>query len=120
MKFITLSVTTNASGDGSTTGDGVPGGATVYALDYLPGTIATGATVTVTDELNGASFTIWVKASAGTSNIRKFPRVLQVLNTDGSDLATHTPPCIFGKPKVVIAAGGNATTGKVVLHLREL
>jgi len=42
------------------------------------------------------------------------------MNTDGSDLATYTPPIISGRPKVVIASGGAAKTGYVILHLMEL
>lgn len=123
MKTVVLSVTTDTGGDGTTTGDtihGAGGGAGIWALDYLPGTLDTGATVTVTDETQGASFTIWAKASAGTSNLRIFPRVLETLNSDGSDLATHTNPVFFGKPKVVVSDGGAVKTGKVVLHLMEL
>lgn len=120
MKQVRLDFTTDTSGDATTKGAVVPGGCVVWAVDYVPTTIDTGATVTVTDELLGASFTIWVKASAGTSTIRKYPRVLEQLNTDGSDLSTYTFPAVFGAPKVVIASGGASKTGYVILHLVEL
>jgi len=119
MKTRTMSWTTNGSGAATVTGKSVPGGALVEAVTYIPGDTATGATVTVTDEFAGASFTIWVQATAGTSTIREFPRTLEQLNTDGSDLATHTRPVIAGVPKVVIASGGDTKSGSLILHLSE-
>ena len=121
MKQVRLDFTTDTSGDADITGDTVVGGGgTVFAIDYVPTSIDTGATVTITDEFLGASFTIWVQASAGTSTIREFPRTLEQLNTDGSDLSTHAMPLICGRPKVVIASGGAVKTGYVILHLMEI
>jgi hypothetical protein len=121
MKLIKLSVSTDGTQAGSTTGDTVVGGGcALFAVDYFPGTIATGATITLTDETGGASFTLLVKASAGTSNVRFFPRVQESQNTDGSDLGTFTLPLVTGKPKIAVASGGDTKTGYVVLHLMEL
>ena len=121
MNDVVLSVTTAADGSGSTTQvSPVSPTGLLYMIDYLPGTIATGATITVTDETQGASFTLFSLANAGTSNIRRYPRVLQYLNTDGSALTTHTLQGVAGKLKFTVASGGNATTGKVILHFVEL
>jgi hypothetical protein len=121
MNDVVLSVTTNGSGAGSATtpSPASPSGV-VYAIDYLPGTIATGATITVTDETQGASFTLLSKANAGTTNTRYYPRVLQHLNTDGSALTTHTLMAVAGKLKFTVASGGDTLTGKVIIHFMEL
>ena len=115
-----IAYTTSAGGAADVSGEQVSGGALLECVEYLPGTTDTGATVTVTDEYSGASFTLWVQATAGTSNIREYPRQLENLNTDGSALATHTRMVVMGKPRVVIASGGNTKAGAVVLHLRQV
>jgi len=120
MKDCTLKVTCNGSGAGSATSTQSFQGWLV-ALDYIPGTIDTGATITVTDETNdGASITIYLKASAGTSNVRKYPRTLQQLDTDGSDLTTHTFPLFVGNPKLAVSSGGAGGIGSVKLYFLDL
>jgi len=120
MKDIILSVTTNGSGAGTATAtDSVQGW--LVAFDYIPGTIDTGAPITITDETNdGASITQYVKASAGTSNVRKYPRVAEQLSSDGSDLGTYTFPLFVGNPKLAVASGGATATGSVKLYFLEL
>lgn len=120
MKIIQIALATNSSGACTAWGDVPPGGGVVYALDYVPGTLDTGATVTVTDETTGLSKTVWSKASAGTTAIRVHPRSLEQKNTDGSDLTTYCPTLICGRVKVVISAGGNTTAGSLRLHVVEL
>jgi len=121
MYTVTLAVT-SASGTGSTTATNAVGnGAVLYAVDYFPGSLDTGATITLTDEYGGASFTLLVKATAGTSNTRYFPRVLKNLNTDGSAITgQYEFPPVFGKPKIAVASAGTGTAGSVVLHLMDL
>lgn len=119
MKRVRLDFETDTAGDAIATGGVQGGGVAVLAIDYVPTSIDTGATVTVTDELLGQSFTIWEKASAGTTTIRVYPRVLEQLNSDGSDLTTHYYPLLVGRPKVTIASGGSVKAGYVVLHLIE-
>lgn len=117
MRDIKLTVTTNGSGAGNNTGDAVNPGV-LYSVEYQPGTIATGATITITDEVpGGESRTLLVKASAGTSNVTFYPRVLENLNTDGSTITgQYCMPLICGKPKFAVASGGDTKTGSVILH----
>lgn len=95
------------------------------AIDYLPDTTDTGATVTVTDEnSSGLSHTLWVKATAGTSKIRVYPRDLVHKTEDGAALTgtaggDRTEPLICGQIKVVIASGGATKTGSLVVYYEE-
>lgn len=120
MKRQTLTVTTDTGGDGTATGEGVSGGGAVYAIDYLPGTLDTGATVTLSDEFNGVSYTIWSLATAGTSNLRVNPRQLDVKGSDGSALTTVSPSVVTGTLKLTVASGGAAKTGSVVVHIVDV
>jgi hypothetical protein len=101
------------------------GNATVYlgskirgylvALNYLPGTLATGADLTVTAETSGAP--ILTKANLGTANSYLYPRALPTnansltgpLGTVPSELI----PLVNERIKVVVAQGGNTLTGSI-------
>lgn len=122
MRDYRISVTTDGSGDGSTTLAAPVTPGVVMAIDYLPGSIVTGATITITDEVpGGGSLTLLVKASAGTSNVRFYPRVLKNLNTDGSTITgQYDMPLVVGKLKLLVASGGATKTGAVVVHLMDL
>ena len=119
MRAITVSVTTNGSGAGSALGDGAVG--KLYAVEYQPGTIDTGATVTLTCE-SDTSKPLLTKATAGTSNSWYYPRDLvhgvadgaALTGTSGGDRAL---PIMHGKPKVTIASGGDTKTGKVIFYV---
>jgi len=119
MRSVKISYTTATDGSATGTGAAVPGGGFVEAIEYLPGTTDTGATVTVADVYGGTAYTLWSKATAGTSNIRVYPRQLQVLNTDGSSLTSHTRMAITGAPKVTIASGGAAKAGSVIVWISD-
>ena len=71
MKNITLSITTAANGS-ATVNDTTAILGELYAIEYRPGTIATGATITVTCE-GGGSKPLLTKASAGTANSWYYP-----------------------------------------------
>jgi hypothetical protein len=118
MRKTSISWTTDASGDASVYGASIF--SRVHAIDYLPGTTATGATVTVTCE-GAMTTTLLAKTSAGTANTRYYPRVLVHGNTDGAALTgtsggDREPALAQGRLKVVIAAGGNTFSGSVVIH----
>jgi hypothetical protein len=117
MNRADVTLTTTAGGDATGYTGGVNG--KLYAIEYLPGTLDTGATVTVTcGDTNKALLT---KASAGTSNVMFYPRDLvhgvadgaALTGTSGGDRAL---PVLFGRVKVVIASGGNVATGRVVIY----
>ena len=87
---------------------------------YLPGSTDTGATVTVTCE---GPFTkpLLTKASAGTANTLYYPRDLVHAVADGAALTgtaggDRTAPLVDGKAKVVIASGGNAKSGSLIVY----
>lgn len=95
----------------------------VCAVDYLPGTTDTGATVSVYDEPKGGfTHTLLVKATAGTSNLRFYPRDLVHKAEDGAALTgtaggDRAEPIANGYIKVVIASGGNAKSGAVIVYV---
>lgn len=95
----------------------------LYALEYRPGTLDTGATVTVTCE-SDSSKPLLTKASAGTSNLWFYPRDLQHAVADGAALTgtaggDRTMPILNGYIKVVIASGGNTLTGSMIVYFEE-
>ena len=121
MKREILNILTSSGGDATVTGTAVA--ARLYAIEYLPGTIATGATVTVTCE-GDRSKPLLTKASAGTSNLLFYPRDLVHAVADGAALTgsaggDRVLPLMYGKPKVVVASGGNGGVGQVVLYYEK-
>jgi hypothetical protein len=124
MRKQVFSWTTDGSGD-ATTGHST---STVQsailgrleAIEYLPGTTDTGATVTVTCQ-GATAQTLLVKASAGTSNVMFYPRMLQHGNTDGAALTgtsggDRARAVLNGAIKVVIASGGATKAGSLVVY----
>jgi hypothetical protein len=123
MKDVVLSITTNGSGAATVKApSGVFG--RLYAIEYIPGTLATGATVTITcNGIDGASWALLTLTSPGTSNLRKYPRDLvhdnsgtALTGTSGGD---RTCPLLAGIPQVVVASGGATAKGKVVLYYED-
>lgn len=116
MRTIRLDVTVDASGDGNTTGNAVMG--TLYAVQLVDGTFDDGVDVTITAEQGDLSIPLLVKADFNSDQM-VYPRVLQNLNTDGTALTTHCEPIVVGRPKAVVAAGGNAKSGSFILYIRD-
>lgn len=121
MRAVTLSVTTNTAGGGSSISEPVVG--KLYAVEYRPGDIDTGATVTLTCE-SDTTKPILTKATAGTSNAWFYPRDLVHAVADGAALTgtsggDRACPIVVGKLKVVIASGGATKTGKVVFYIED-
>lgn len=122
MKAVRLDWTTNASGAATTNGTFTIHGE-LYAIDYLPGTTDTGATVTVSD-IGFMTHTLLLKLSAGTSNLRFYPRDLVHKTEDGAALtgtagADRAQPLLAGVPRVLIASGGNTMSGSVIIHYED-
>jgi hypothetical protein len=118
MKRQILSFTTTAGGAATAVGSAVA--ARLYAIEYLPGTIDTGATVTITCE-GDRSKPLLTKATAGTSNLLFYPRDIVHAVADGAALTgttggDRTLPLMYGSPKVVIASGGDTMSGQIVLY----
>ena len=124
LKRQILSITTNGSGAATATGFAVLG--TLYAVEYRPGTglttIATGATLTITCE-SDTSKPLFTLANAGTANIWRYPRDLVHDETGGALTGANggdrTCPVLNGFPKVVIASGGAAKIGSVIIYYED-
>jgi hypothetical protein len=115
MKDQYLEIVCDGSGDATVNGPTNVCGI-LYAIEYLPGSIATGATVTVTSQ-GFMARTLLVKASAGTSNTTFYPRDLSNKTSDGSALTDQqTLPLISGVLRVVVASGGNGGKGSVRIY----
>lgn len=87
----------------------------LVALFYKPGTLETGADLTVTAETSGAP--ILTKVNLGTGNSFLYPRALPTnANSATGPLGTvpsERIPLVNERIKVVVAGGGNALTGSI-------
>jgi len=122
MKNITLSITTAANGS-ATVNDTTAILGELYAIEYRPGTIATGATITVTCE-GGGSKPLLTKVSAGTANSWYYPRDLVHAVADGAALTgtsggDRCKPILSGRVRVVVAAGGSGGIGTVEIYYED-
>src|SRR5688572_9091203 len=93
----------------------------LYAIKYVPGTIDTGATITVTCENNSVSKALWTQATAGTSNLFEYPRDLVHAVADGAALTGTSGgdrclPLLDGALKIVVASGGAVATGRIEIY----
>jgi hypothetical protein len=115
LKKVVLKVTTDASGDSSATSPNWCMG-WLYRMTYIPGTLATGADLTVTSE-GPMSQSLLVKANAGTSNVSFYPLGVSNAANDGTAGTTYDNlQLIDGKIKLVVAQGGNVTTGTLIVY----
>jgi hypothetical protein len=89
----------------------------LYKVFYRAGTLDTGVDITLTSK--DTSETLFALTNAGTSNLTKYPRTLQHLNTDGTALTTHDAPLLDGPVNITVAQGGNATSGGIVLYVLQ-
>lgn len=85
----------------------------LVAIKYTPGTIATGADLTITGESSGIP--ILTKADAGTSAVFYYPRALNNAVADGAAASSGTEliPIKDERIKVVVANGGNGGVGSI-------
>ena len=97
----------------------------LYAIEYQPGTIATGATLTVIcTGANGAAKPLLTKASAGTSNVWYYPRDLVNAVADGAELTgtsggDRACPVLSGLVNAAIASGGNSKVGYIEIYYED-
>ena len=122
MRKITLSATCDSSGDATTNStQNILG--KVYAVLYKPGTIATGATITVTSQGIFAK-PILTQANAGTADILKYPRDLVHAVADGAALTgtsggDRCMPLVNGSLRFVVASGGSGGIGSIVVYYED-
>lgn len=122
LKRMRINVTTASNGAGSALGNQSVLGL-LYAVQLLDGSFADGVDVTITSEQGDLSSTLLVKADFNADGMY-YPRALAHGTEDGAALTgtaggDRVLPIINGTPKVVIAAGGDAKTGGVILYYLE-
>jgi hypothetical protein len=118
MKRILISLTADGSGDATAYGEAIVG--LLHAVQLVDGTFADGVDLTLTCEKEDLSIPLLTIANWNTDQM-VYPRVLKNLNTDGSTIAgQYEFPLVYGRPKAVIAQGGNGGAGKVVLYVMEM
>lgn len=91
----------------------------LFAIEYRPGTLDTGADITITCE-GDTSKPLLTLTDAGTSNLLKYPRDLVHAVADGAALTgtsggDRVQPLLNGWIKIVVAQGGNALSGSIVV-----
>lgn len=111
-----VDITTDASGNATvylTHGENRKLNGFLVALKYTPGTIATGADLTITGDSSGIP--IMTKADAGTSNVFYYPRALLNAVADGAAAsnASEFIPIKDERIKIVLAQGGNGGVGSI-------
>jgi len=122
MKSVNLKITTNGSGAATVTAPTAITGR-LFAIEYRPGTIATGATITVTCE-GLASKPLLTKANAGTADSWYYPRDIVHAVADGAALTgtsggDRERPLLDGRPQVVVASGGATASGQLEVFYSE-
>jgi len=125
MKNVMLKLETGASSGACTVAAPTAVFGELYAIEYQPGTIDTGATLTCTCVgNNGAIKPLLTKASAGTSNSWYYPRDLVHAVADGAALTgtsggDRAEPIINGTLTAAIASGANSKTGYVIFYYED-
>jgi hypothetical protein len=118
-KIRTLSVTTDASGDG-TTNDTQSINGDIIAIEWLLGTCDAGVDVTVSCQSTpgGVAQTLLTLTNAD-ANARYYPRVVVHGNTGtaltGTAGGDTIPQAAIGTLRAVVASGGNTKTGTVIV-----
>lgn len=124
MKEILIKITCDGSGNATVKGEHSIFGK-LYAIEYQPISLATGATCTITClHTVEAPKPLFTKANMGTSHVWFYPRDLVHAVADGSALTGSSGgdracPIVAGTPQVVIASGGTSTTGNVILYYED-
>jgi len=122
MRKAVLKATTDASGNATVDHvSNVLG--KLYAVLYKPGTLDTGATITLTCQGVFAK-PLLTKSSAGTTDTMYYPRDIPHAVADGAALTAtaggdRVMPLINGVPRLVVASGGNVKTGQVILYYED-
>jgi hypothetical protein len=122
MRKASIKFTTAA--DGSVTANHVSNVlGKLYAILYKPGSVETGATLTVTCQ-GVFNKPLLTKSNAGTADTLYYPRDLVHAVADGAALTGTSGgdrclPLLNGVPRVVIASGGNAKSGEVILYYED-
>ena len=92
---------------------------TVQAIKYEPGTLDTGADLTITGETTGVP--ILAVAAAGGSDVWFYPRRLVSKSADGAAATDAFAPIwvYLERIKIVVATGGDTLTGTITFYVDE-
>ena len=107
-------IVTDASGDATVyLANGKTINGLLMSMKYIPGSIATGADLTITGETTGRP--ILTVTDAGTSNVFYYPRALlnEVADASAGISGTEIIPIVNERIKVVVAQGGNGGAGSI-------
>ena len=113
LQPFTADLTTDGSGDASV--EIQCGTGALAKVLYEPGTIDTGATITLTSRDTGE--TLYSKANAGTTDVTAYPRRPTQSSTDGSDTGANEMAFIDGPIIATISSGGSTNAGSVTVWL---
>ena len=117
LRQIKLTVTTDASGDGTAnSSEHVLGW--LYSIIWVLGTFDAGVDGVVSCQIPNTPALAYNVATLTNANANKvyYPRTLEHLDTAGTDLTTHTHPLLDGHLRLTVAQGGNAKTGSAVVY----
>lgn len=111
---VTVPITVSAGGTATAYSGAVSG--LLEAIYVELGTLAAGAVdFTITEEFSGAPIVTLTNVAASTRYLIRN----QVADATGGAIAgEYAPVPIRGRIKIVVAGGGNATSGKVHLYVR--
>lgn len=117
-RTIAIPVTTDASGDVTTTRIGVHGEVLAVGVNIGSGGTALAGTtdITITDDLTDATIATFANVAA---DVRRQPKVVPT-QPDGTALTTAGPavsPVLTGRIRVVVAQGGATKSGTVYVVL---
>lgn len=122
LKKMRIDVTTDASGNATIYGNSIMG--ILQAVQIVQGTLADGAAdITIKAESAGLEQTVLALTNVADSAIY-YPRVVGNKPGDGTELKADGYyvsglMLLAGRVKVVVAQGGNKTSGAVILYYWE-
>lgn len=122
MKKVKLSITSDGSGDGTTTDTANIFG-WLYAVQWLIGTCDAGVDVTLSTVNSDAAATLLTLTDANADALY-YPRALiqseAGANLTGTSGGDRTRLLLSGQLKVVLAQAGDTLTGSVIVYYEDL
>lgn len=115
-----VDIVTDSSGNATaylSHGNNRPPNGFIVCIKYTPGTIDTGADLTITGEVSGIP--VLAKSDAGTSTVFYYPRALANAVSDGAEATNSSEfiPIKEERIKVVVAQGGSTKSGSIEVIL---
>jgi hypothetical protein len=117
LRYVEVDIDVDASGDA--TDFSVPVTGFVDTIVYKPGTLDTGADITVTDEADGRAILTLTNGTTGQLTFRPIVGANPIVNTGAGTPSTvllkQLP--VIGRIKVVTAGGGVSTSGAIGFYI---